>query len=216
MNLFPFIVTFFIIFHGISKIKAAATQRGAERPRHHRGDPKGEPSSQKRNKGGKFGLNTNGSNLEGRKGQEERQQKQQVAQKQMVAEQVKQVVAHRCAILLYCSWDVDCLVGQLTKQVLNQVLLQVAHQQKQQVAQEQKVAQEQMVAEQVKQVLKQLRQGLMQVVSVRMEPKKVPDEKKKRRGQSWSWQWKVQSQDSRAQLYDNGGGSHGTLVSKGW
>ena len=88
--------------------------------------------------------------------------------------------------------------------------MQVAHQQKQQVAQEQKVAEE------VKQVLKQLRQGLMQVVSVRVEPNKVPDEKKKRRGQSWSWQWKVQSQNSRAQLHDNGGGSHGTLVSKGW
>ena len=205
MNLFPFIVTFFIIFHGISKIKAALTQRGAERPRLHRGDPKGEPTSQKRNKGGKFGLNTNGSNLEGRKGQEEHQQKQQVEQKQMVAEQVKQVVAHRCAILLYCSWDVDCLVGQLTKQVLNQVLLQVAQQQKQKVVEE------------VKQVLKQLRQDLMQVVSLmRVEPQKVPDEKKKRRGQSWSWQWKVHSQDSRAQLHDSGDGSHGTLVSKGW
>ena len=108
MNLFPFIVTFFIIFHGISKIKAAATQRGAERPRHHRGDPKGEPSSQKRNKGGKFGLNTNGTNLEGRKGQEAHQQKQQVEQPQeQVAEQVKQVVAHCYATLLYCSWDVD-------------------------------------------------------------------------------------------------------------
>ena len=155
MNLFPFIVTFFIIFHGISKIKAAATQRGAERPRHHRGDPKGEPTSQRRNRRGKFGLETNGTNLEDRKGQEAQQQKQQVEQKQMVAEQVKQV-------------------------------------------------------------LKQLRQGLMQVVSVRMEPKKVPDEKKKGRGQSWSWQWKVQSQDSRAQLHDSGDGSHGTLVSKGW
>ena len=105
MNLFPFIVTFFIIFHGISKIKAAATQRGAERPSHHRGDPKGEPSSQKRNKGRKFGLNT--SNLEGRKMQEEHQQKQQVEQQQKLAEQVKQVVAHRNAALLYCSWDVD-------------------------------------------------------------------------------------------------------------
>ena len=107
MNLFPFIVTFFIIFHGISKIKAALTQRGAERPRLHRGDPKGEPTSQKRNKGGKFGLNTNGSNLEGRKGQEAHQQKQQVEQQQKLAEQVKQVVAHRYAALLYCSWDVD-------------------------------------------------------------------------------------------------------------
>ena len=136
---------------------------------------------------------------------------EQVEQKQKLAEQVKQVIAHRCAILLYCSWDVDSLAGQLTKQVLNQALLQVAQQQKQQVAQEQKVAEE------VKQVLKQLRQDLMQVVSLmRVGPQKVPDEKKKRRGQSWSWQWKVQSQDSRAQLYDNGGGSHGTLVSKGW
>ena len=77
--------------------------------------------------------------------------------------------------------------------------------------------QKQKVVEEVKQVLKQLRQDLMQVVSLmRVEPQKVPDEKKKRRGQSWSWQWKVQSQDSRAQLHDSGDGSHGTLVSKGW
>ena len=92
MNLFAFTVTVFII---LLKIKAAPTKRVAERPRHHRGDPKGEPSSQKRNKGGKFGLNTNGSNLEGRKGQEAQQQKQQVEQQQKLAEQVKQVVAHR-------------------------------------------------------------------------------------------------------------------------
>ena len=97
MNLFPFIVTFFIIFHGISKIKAASTQRGAKRPRYHRGDPKGEPNSQRRNRRGKFGLNTDGTNLEGRKGQEAHQQKQQVEQRQKVAEQVKQVGAHRYA-----------------------------------------------------------------------------------------------------------------------
>ena len=95
MNLFPFIVTFFIIFHGISKIKAAPTQRGAERPRLHRGDPKGEPTSQKRNRSGKFGQNTKGTNLEDRKGQVAHQQKQQVEQQQKLAEQVKQVVAHR-------------------------------------------------------------------------------------------------------------------------
>ena len=156
MNLFAFIVTVFII---LPKIKAAPTETGAERPKHHRGDPRGEPNSQRRNRSGKFGLRTSGTNLEDRKGQE-------------------------------------------------------AHLQKQQVEQRQKLKQKQIVAEQVKQVLKQLRHGLLQVA--RLEPKKVPDEKKKRRGQSWSWPWKVQSQDSRAELHDSGGGSHGTLVSKGW
>ena len=156
MNLFAFIVTVFII---LPKIKAAPTETGAERPKHHRGDPKGEPNSQRRNRSGKFGLRTSGTNLEDRKGQE-------------------------------------------------------AHLQKQQVEQRQKLKQKQIVAEQVKQVLKQLRHGLLQVA--RLEPKKVLDEKKKRRGQSWSWPWKVQSQDSRAELHDSGGGSHGTLVSKGW
>ena len=156
MNLFAFIVTVFII---LPKIKAAPTETGAERPKHHRGDPRGEPNSQRRNRSGKFGLRTSGTNLEDRKGQE-------------------------------------------------------GHLQKQQVKQRQKLKQKQIVAEQVKQVLKQLRHGLLQVA--RLEPKKVPDEKKKGRGQSWSWPWKVQSQDSRAQLHDGGGGSHGTLVSKGW
>ena len=156
MNLFAFIVTVFII---LPKIKAAPTETGAERPKHHRGDPRGEPNSQRRNRSGKFGLRTSGTNLEDRKGQE-------------------------------------------------------AHLQKQQVEQRQKLKQKQIVAEQVKQVLKQLRHGLLQVA--RLEPKKVLDEKKKRRGQSWSWPWKVQSQDSRAELHDSGGGSHGTLVSKGW
>ena len=156
MNLFAFIVTVFII---LPKIKAAPTETGAERPKHHRGDPRGEPNSQRRNRSGKFGLRTSGTNLEDRKGQE-------------------------------------------------------AHLQKQQVEQRQKLKQKQIVAEQVKQVLKQLRHGLLQVA--RLEPKKVLDEKKKRRGQSWGWPWKVQSQDSRAQLHDSGDGSHGTLVSKGW
>ena len=150
MNLFAFIVTVFII---LPKIKSAPTETGAERPKHHRGDPKGEPNSQRRNRSGKFGLRTSDTNLEERKGQEAHLQKQKLKQKQIVAEQVKQV-------------------------------------------------------------LKQLRHGLLQVA--RLEPKKVPDEKKKRRGQSWGWPWKVQSQDSRAQLHDGGGGSHGTLVSKGW
>ena len=94
MNLFAFIVTVFII---LPKIKAAPTETGAERPKHHRGDPRGETNSQRRNRSGKFGLRTSGTNLEDRKGQEAHLQKQQVEQRQKVAEQVKQVGAHRYA-----------------------------------------------------------------------------------------------------------------------
>ena len=85
MNLFAFIVTVFII---LPKIKAAPTETGAERPKHHRGDPRGEPNSQRRNRSGKFGLRTSGTNLEDRKGQEAHLQKQQVEQRQKLKQKV--------------------------------------------------------------------------------------------------------------------------------